>query len=127
MFGTKTSVKLSCVDGNCSGSITLLTRKVVVIHKVLRKKKETFRKVELMVVGKRGFSIVNGKTVMLPLFIKPYFARMVTPKRRLAVIGEISMAKQKPVRTGFVLVHGVLQKKKAHPVKAKHVTKTKKK
>ena len=78
-------------------------------------------------VAKRGFSIVNGKTVMLPLFIKPYFARMVTPKRRLAVIGEISMAKQKPVRTGFVLVHGVLQKKKAHPVKAKHVTKTKKK
>ena len=70
--------------------------------------------------------VVDGKTVMLPLFIKPYFARMVTPKRRLALIGEVSMTRQKQVRTGFVLVHGVLKKKKVHSAKPKHLVKAKK-
>ena len=101
-------------------------RKVVLVHKIIRKKKETFKKVELVVVAQKGFAIPSGKTATLPLFIKPYFARMVTPKRRLALIGEVSIASQKPVRAGFVLVHGVL-KKKAPEAKPKHVTKAKKK
>ena len=121
VFARKTSVKLTCVNANCVGSIKLLMRKVVVIHK----KKKTFKKIEFLLVGQRGFNIVKGKTTLLPLFIRPNFAKLITPKKRLVLLGELFMSGQKPIKTNFVLTHGILKKKPLK--KAKHLVHTKKK
>jgi len=89
-------------------------KKVVVIHKVIDKKKRTIKKIEQVLVGSRGFSIAKGKTALLPLFIKPYFANLVLRNKRLVLSGELLMARQKPMHENFVLIHGIIKKK---PVK----------
>ncbi len=107
LLGRKTSVKLSCVEGNCSGSIKLLMRKAVVVHKG----KKAFKKIKFIVVGQKGFRLAKDKTINLSLYIKPYFARMVTPRKKLKLIGEVFATKQKITRINFVLVHEIFKKK----------------
>ena len=89
--------------------------KIVVVRKVIHIKKKIVRKLvkekKSIIVVTRGFSITKGKTVLLPLFLKPFVARMITPKKKLVLAGLILEVKQKPLHTMFVLRHGIIKKK----------------
>ena len=102
--------------------------KFVVIHKVIHIKKKVIRKVikekKSILVATRGFSIAKGKTVLLPLFLKPFVARMITPKKKLVLAGLILEVKEKPLHTMFILRHGIIKKK---PVKKGKLLSKKKK
>ncbi len=121
VFGRKTEVMLSCSMANCSGNIKLFMTKFIVIHKVIHVKKKIIRKVirekVLIVVAQRRFSIAKGQKALLPLFLNPAVARMITPKRRLSLLGELVETGQKPMQTRFILTHGVLKKKPIKKVK----------
>ncbi len=71
----------------------------------------------LIVVAQRRFSIAKGQKALLPLFLNPAVARMITPKRRLSLLGELVETGQKPMQTRFILTHGVLKKKPIKKVK----------
>ena len=114
VFGRKTELSVSCLTANCSGSVKLFMTQIVVIHKVIHIKKKIVRKLikerKSILVAMRGFNIAKGKTVLLPLFLNPFVARMITPKRKIVLMGLVLEAKQKPLQTRFVLRHGIIKK-----------------